>query len=151
MRQRDPLPDHPANPCREWRGPRSPKGYGRSKGRDVHRLVVELAEGRPLAPGEVVMHRCDNPPCFLYEHLRRATQADNMRDAMAKGRHRFVAHRGEANGSSRLSAAQASEIRDRWRPGARYPAEGSTRQLAEEFGIGRTQVVNIGRGHKWAS
>lgn len=151
----EPLADHPATPCREYRGPRQGKGYGCPTfvpGRQVllHRWVVEQVEGRPLGPGEVVMHLCDNPPCFRYDHLRRATQAENIRDAMAKGRHRFVAHHGEANGGGgKLTRAQADEIRRRWSKGARWPHPDSTRALASEFGICRTMVRQIGGGHAW--
>lgn len=80
------------NACREYRGPRHGFGYGRPRfdGQQVllHRWMVETVEGRPLAPGEVVRHKCDNPPCFLYEHLERGTQADNLNDRYErKGHH----------------------------------------------------------------
>jgi hypothetical protein len=148
------LREHPANTCREYRGPKTGKGYPapRFNGEQVllHRWVVEQVEGRPLEPGEVVMHRCDNPPCFLYGHLQRATQSDNIRDAMAKGRHRYVAHQGEANGGGgKLTAAQAVEIRRRWRRGAPASHPNSTQALADEFGIGRTMVRKIGNGRAW--
>lgn len=134
-------------PCLEYRGPRQSKGYGAPTFDGVkvllHRWVVEQTDG-PLDPGEVVMHLCDNPPCFRRDHLRRATQAENMNDAVRKGRHRFTAHRGESNGTAKLSAEQVQEIR-------RLHAVGWTQQaIADAIGIvGRTQVGNIVRGSMW--
>lgn len=77
-------------PCLEYRGPTAGGGYGSitvdGKRQLLHRWMVEQVEG-PLAPGEVVRHACDNPPCFLYEHLQRGTVADNNRDMAQRGRH----------------------------------------------------------------
>lgn len=81
-------------PCREWQGART-KGYGHRyvkgtgrKGRRyeyIHRWVWEQING-PVPDGMIVMHRCDNPPCFRYDHLYLGTPADNMADKMSKGR-----------------------------------------------------------------
>lgn len=140
-------------PCREYRGPRIGAGYGAPTfdGTQVllHRWVVEQVEGVPLAPGEVVLHACDNPPCFLYEHLSRGTQSENIRDAMAKGRHRYVAHPGESNGGAKLTEEAVAEIRQRHVRGAAFPDPSSTRALAAEFGIGCTMIRNIMRGDAW--
>src|SRR5262245_9118733 len=99
------------SPCREWQGPRNSKGYGvkytrgsygvaerdalglitgwsgNRRGRyvKVHRWVWEQIYG-PIPEGMEVCHRCDNPPCFLLEHLFLGTHADNMADAVAKQR-----------------------------------------------------------------
>lgn len=56
-------------------------------GRQVyaHRYAWVLANG-PIAPGLVVCHTCDNPPCINVDHLFIGTQADNVRDMYAKGR-----------------------------------------------------------------
>lgn len=76
-------------PCREWRGRRHPHGYGLIKrsGRNayIHRLVWALVNG-PIPDGMVVMHRCDNPPCFRLDHLQLGTVKDNIVDAANKGR-----------------------------------------------------------------
>lgn len=77
----------------------------------LHRWIVERVEGRTLKPWpeEVVMHVCDTPDCFLYEHLRVGTQRDNALDMLAKGRH--FAPRGETHGMARLSEREVVTIR----------------------------------------
>ena len=72
-------------PCREWPGYRTEKGYGIYKRRRIHRWVWEQAHGA-IAAGLVVMHRCDNPPCFRLSHLRLGTIAENQQDMKTKGR-----------------------------------------------------------------
>lgn len=52
----------------------------------AHRRMFELWYATKLEPSEVVMHVCDNPPCFNPLHLRRGSHAENMRDMDAKGR-----------------------------------------------------------------
>lgn len=77
-------------PCREWQGARNEHGYGylRRAGRQwlTHRWVWTLMNG-PIPDGMKILHRCDNPPCFRLDHLWMGTQADNVRDMIAKGRH----------------------------------------------------------------
>lgn len=79
--------------CWPWMGEITNKGYGSlsiySNDRRhrvlAHRLSVVIATGADI-DGRVVMHTCDNPPCVNPDHLRVGTQADNMRDALSKGR-----------------------------------------------------------------
>jgi len=75
--------------CWEWQANRNPFGYGqiRIEGipRNSHRVSWELAHG-PIPPKMRVLHKCDNPPCVRPDHLFLGTQADNMRDMVAKGR-----------------------------------------------------------------
>lgn len=84
-------------PCIEtdwWRdkhgyGHRYVKGSSRTKHRRelAHRLALEGKLGRPIRAGMNALHHCDNPPCIQPEHLWEGTQADNVRDMLAKGRH----------------------------------------------------------------
>lgn len=66
-------------------------GYGRmmrlGKVLAAHRVAWELKNG-PIPKGLVVMHKCDNPGCVNPLHLEVGTQAQNMRDKIARGRGR---------------------------------------------------------------
>ena len=81
-----------AGDCWIWTGELNNHGYGRfatwTGGRRVrylaHRLAFELTQG-PLG-ALVARHTCDNPPCCNPEHLEVGTQADNLRDAVSRGR-----------------------------------------------------------------
>ena len=80
------------NACWEWTAVRNNKGYGMiGKGGKYGGQILathamfEHIHGRP--PVGIILHTCDNPGCVNPEHLREATQSDNMRDCVAKGRH----------------------------------------------------------------
>lgn len=89
-----PSPTPQPTPCRLWQGAVDNHGYGTwhryiDKKRDKirpHRWVMEQIHG-PLRPDQVVMHLCDNPLCFRYDHLRIGTVAENNADMIAKGRY----------------------------------------------------------------
>lgn len=77
------------NGCWVWTAATSKDGYGAFKadGKVVqsHRLSFEHFH-RPLEPGELVCHTCDNPPCVNPEHLWAGSARDNVLDAKRKGR-----------------------------------------------------------------
>jgi hypothetical protein len=84
--------------CLEWTGFTTVDGYGHIAFNktmiETHRLAWTLVNGA-IPPGVKVLHHCDNPPCcqtaptegFPDGHLFPGTQADNVADMMAKGRH----------------------------------------------------------------
>lgn len=78
--------------CWEWQGRRTRLGYGefstwRDGGRQRHYAHrYALTDVGTDVSGKVVMHSCDNPPCVNPSHLTPGTQADNIHDAMSKGR-----------------------------------------------------------------
>lgn len=73
-------PSELAEPCVEWKGTRTPKGYGQvwrnGAHQYAHRIAVELDRG-PIPDGLVVDHICNNPPCINPRHLRVVTSREN--------------------------------------------------------------------------
>ena len=56
----------------------------------IHRVAWEAHNAEPIPEGMVVLHTCDNPGCFNPAHLVLGTQAQNIQDSVAKGRHSSV-------------------------------------------------------------
>ncbi|MDQ6598076.1 HNH endonuclease [Bacillus salipaludis] len=77
------------NGCHVWKGYKSKVGYGQFKmNKKVyrsHRASFELKK-RPLEPGEVVRHKCDNPSCVNVNHLELGTVQDNNMDKLERFR-----------------------------------------------------------------
>src|SRR5690625_5211179 len=125
--------------CWPWLGSVDQGGYGvfsvRRQATRAHRYAVVLA-GRALLASEVVMHSCDNPPCVNPAHLHIGTQADNIADKMAKGRHRALV--GVQSHRAKLSDADVRKIRELCERG-----EISQARIGEMYGIGQDQVSRI--------
>lgn len=127
-------------PCLVYLGRRNQKGYGRigCGGREVlvHRLAEELERG-PLPDGVIVMHRCDNAPCFEPGHLRRGTVSENNADMASKGR--AQRRRGLDNARGRLTDEQVADIRRRRDAGEKV------RAIAADLGIDHSYVSRLTR------
>lgn len=131
--------------CWPWRIHRDPKGYGTMKVRRrnlfAHRIAFTVANDRAPSSSELVLHRCDNPPCCNPRHLFLGTQADNMADMWSKGRGARLS--GEQHSRARLTLPDVIEIR-------RLRAEGwSTPRLAKRFGLNNAYVWRLVRGEYW--
>lgn len=139
--------------CWEWTGCRAPNGYGRvSVKRDnkwrtdwAHRLAFEFTNG---VRGEVVRHKCDNPPCCNPDHLLNGTNADNMRDMAERNRRKgIVGAHGEHLPARlrRFSVADVARIRAEVAHGPR----GTSTRLAREYGTSRVAICDIVKLRRW--
>ena len=71
--------------CWVWSGTMHRSGYG-TWGRELaHRHSWELANG-PIPEGAWILHHCDNKPCVNPLHLYAGTRAENVQDAVDRGR-----------------------------------------------------------------
>lgn len=80
-------------PCWEWRGAKNGDGYGVIKGDDgklayCHRVALEAAMGRPIAPGMLACHKCDNRRCARPAHLYEGSPSENTQDSWTRTRGR---------------------------------------------------------------
>jgi hypothetical protein len=130
--------------CYGWSGQHDWAGYavvrvGGRKGRmeRAHRISWERSFG-PIPDGQSVLHHCDNRECSRPSHLFLGTQADNLADMRAKGRHRPGRVTGERHHSARLNDEQVRQLRDQYDRGA------SPLALATTFGISTQSVWRIG-------
>ena len=139
--------------CWLWTGPRLPGGYGRLGSRYAHRLSYELANG-PIPTGLFVCHRCDVRACVNPDHLFVGTQADNVRDCVAKSRQADPArtrHVGESNGRAKLTERDVVQIRKEY---AELPRKirvrrGSLAEMAKRYGVTTEMIGLIVRGDNW--
>jgi hypothetical protein len=129
------------NGCQRWLGTFDRRGYGvlraAGKMRKAHRTSWAIHhEGQEMP--QVVMHTCDNRWCVAPDHLIGGTQADNLRDAAAKGRmYRPM-------GKKLLSDEDVVQIRRLRRDGA------TLAELSERFGCSWAHISNICAGRKRA-
>ena len=114
---------------------------GRKQG--CHQVAYKLVKGQ-IPFGKRVLHTCDNPPCYNPKHLFTGTQADNMHDMCAKGRHvKATIPRGELNALAVLTQKQANKIRLMYKAGIR--GKGAL-ALAKQFGVSKQTVQRVVRG-----
>jgi hypothetical protein len=138
-------PDDP-NACWEWRGAKSPLGYGRmfvtgQRERQSHRLSWIAANG-PIPAGMNVCHKCDNPACIRPSHLFLGTHADNAADRETKGRGNQPT--GERVAGAKLNATKVKEIR------ALFGRE-SNLSIAKRYGVSEATIWWIRKGDHWKS
>lgn len=119
---------------------------GNGKTTDAHRAVWIRKYGDPGSA--YVLHSCSDGSssfgCINPRHLRLGTVRENALDRTSAKR--FV---GETHGAAKLTEDNVRSIRARHILGAHYPHEGSTRKLAEEFGISERNLMHIVRRYSW--
>jgi hypothetical protein len=141
--------------CWLWHGSVLNHGYGffQSKWTGTkwatlaHRASWILHKG-PIPKGIIVCHKCDRPLCVNPEHLFLGTDKDNVRDAMAKGRHQAAGNPCYAKGSSKPTAKLTEEkvrsIRAQLRAGE------SRKRLAALNGVCVGTIHQLAAGRSWS-
>lgn len=114
--------------CMEYAGCVQSNGYARAtvarKTDYGHRHIYRLTKGA-IPSGLHVCHACDNRRCINPDHLFLGTRAENMADAMSKGRQA----RGFRLPHTKVTESDASEIVRLAKAGLTY------REIASRFGI----------------
>lgn len=135
--------------------PRAGHGQVRYQGpvRLVSHVVLELTgRPRPQAPGNHALHSCPGggtPNCVNPRHLRWGTNAENIADRVAAGRSNPPS--GARAPAAKLTEEDVRNIRDRHMPGVRGDTtRGNTMQLAAEYGVTRTTILNVVHRTWWA-
>jgi transcriptional regulator with XRE-family HTH domain len=101
----------------------------------AHRAVWFIEYGELLTSEQWILHSCDTPSCVEITHLRVGNHAENVADAVARGRLR---------GSPRFTDAQIDDMR------LMIARGDSDQEIADRFGCSRTYVSLIRRGKRRA-
>lgn len=132
--------------CWPWIGAHNTAGYGLFHWSQhprqcigAHRAAYLLFSG-DIPPGQLVLHRCDNPPCCNPAHLFLGDQLANVQDAVAKGRMVFGQSPGRPRGAGRVSAEEVRAIRE---DGRHYVV------IAHHYGLSPSYVHRIKSGARY--
>lgn len=134
------------NECWPWVGNRNRAGYGRMGiGQALilaPRVSFFLAHGR--LPEPHCLHTCDNPSCVNPAHLYEGTPADNVADAVKRGRKTDPpVHRGERAYTAKLTPDHVRDIRVAFANGVRQ------RDLAKHHGVDRHTIQRVVARKTW--
>lgn len=130
--------------CIIWPFSRNKRGYGRisrdGKQHNAHHIVCMEAHGEPPSPSHESAHSCGrgHEGCVTKRHLRWATRAENHADKIVHDTH----NRGERHARSKLTDAQAAEIRER-------KGQATCAALAQEYGVAPSTVCDIQNGKRY--
>lgn len=82
--------DYPESGCWELRGYKTKDGYRKVAEGGItyqaHRYAYMRLRFPQLTPNILLLHRCDNPPCWNPDHMQPGTHAENQADKVAKNR-----------------------------------------------------------------
>ncbi len=126
--------------CWEWRGYKDDCGYAKTGSMRVSRLIYVIVNQAAL--GDLnALHTCDNPGCINPNHIFAGTQAVNIEDMHAKGRH--VQACGEAFTHSKLDESKVREMH-------RLRMEGMTfASIAVRFDVSKQAAMAAVKGDNW--
>jgi len=131
----------PMTGCWLWIGGQQKKGYGciwhNNKVISASRVSWMIHNGN-IPDNLFVLHHCDTPECVNPLHLFLGDVTDNYLDMVKKGRERPL--HGEQHPCSRLTTEDIINIKKDDR---------DSREIAKQYGIGRTYVYGIKRGKTW--
>jgi len=128
----------PNSGCLLWLGMVNNSGYGIVAKKLAHRVAYWMDRGA-IPEGMLVCHTCDVRSCVNPRHLFLGTNADNVRDAVAKGKYK----RGEASPSSRLKNKDIMVIRQR------IAAGHTNKCIANDYGVTPPTINQIKTGKRW--
>lgn len=114
-----------------------PRG-GKSK--NMHRWIYKEFFGE-IPKGMVVRHTCDNRLCINPEHLVMGTHAQNVQDAVGRGR----VPKGEGHHKAITTEREVIEIKKMLETG-----DIKGRDIAKIFGIHERVVSSIKKGTTWS-
>lgn len=130
--------------CILWPYCKARSGYGqiRANGRTqhTHRLSCEMAHGEPPTPEHTdAAHSCRNRHCLNPRHLRWATRAENMADAIRDG----TTTSGEKSSTAKLTEQDVLAIRY-------YAKQGTKRGvMAQQYGVSHRAISMIVSRDNW--
>lgn len=147
-----PVPQHcpELGPCWVWTAGLGAGGYGHFNSRCAHRFMLPA-----IPPGLLACHKCDNPSCVRPDHIFIGTQAQNIADAMSKGRmntevglsvirnRKYFARTGVKNANSKLTWETVSVIRN----APQYA--GSQKALASQLGVSPSAINMVVKNITW--
>lgn len=114
------------------------KQDGREYGRMASHVSLAL-QGISVPKGQQVNHHCDNRMCVNPAHLFIGSQADNVKDMMAKRRHAY----GDNHSISRLTSDAVRDIR------ANCISKGQPQHFAEKYGVSVSTIRAVKAGQNW--
>lgn len=131
--------------CLIWPYGKTSGGYGVTKSADgkrttAHRVICEMAHGRPPTENHVAAHSCGNGHlgCVNPHHLRWATCKENSQEMVLHG----TSPKGERCGHAKLTDADVREIRD-------MRGLVSLGEIAGRFGVSKMTVSDIHLRKTW--